>query len=89
MQDKGIIIGKKLAEKLRLNLGDYVKIISSKSYETLLGNIPREATFKIIGFFEIGMYEYDTSLVFLSAETNAKIFKQNSVRSLRNFGKRL
>ena len=53
IQDKGIIIGKKLAEKLRLNLGDYVKIISSKSYETLLGNIPREATFKIIGFFEI------------------------------------
>ncbi|MFL2649769.1 MAG: FtsX-like permease family protein [Alphaproteobacteria bacterium] len=45
-------------------MGDSIKIISSKSYETLVGNIPREASFKVIGFFEIGMYEYDTSLVF-------------------------
>ena len=44
------------------------KIISSKSYETLVGNIPREASFKVIGFFEIGMYEYDTSLVFFPLE---------------------
>ena len=63
-KNQGIIIGKKLANKLRLKLGDSIKIISSKSYETLVGNIPREASFKVIGFFEIGMYEYDTSLVF-------------------------
>ena len=63
-KNEGIIIGKKLANKLRLKLGDSIKIISSKSYETLVGNIPREASFKVIGFFEIGMYEYDTSLVF-------------------------
>ena len=63
-KNEGIVIGKKLANKLRLKLGDSIKIISSKSYETLVGNIPREASFKVIGFFEIGMYEYDTSLVF-------------------------
>ena len=63
-KNEGIIIGKKLANKLRLKLGDSIKIISSKSYETLVGNIPREASFKVIGFFEIGMYEYDTSLIF-------------------------
>ena len=63
-KNEGIVIGKKLANKLRLNIGDSIKIISSKSYETLVGNIPREASFKVIGFFEIGMYEYDTSLVF-------------------------
>ena len=79
MQDKGIIIGKKLAEKLRLNLGDYVKIISSKSYETLLGNIPREATFKIIGFFEIGMYEYDTSLVFFPLKLMQKYLNKTQL----------
>jgi lipoprotein-releasing system permease protein len=66
--NEGIVIGKKLADKLRLKLGDSIKIISSKSYETLVGNIPREASFKVIGFFEIGMYEYDTSLVFFPLE---------------------
>jgi lipoprotein-releasing system permease protein len=48
--NEGIVIGKKLADKLRLKLGDSIKIISSKS------------------FFEIGMYEYDTSLVFFPLE---------------------
>ncbi len=67
-KNEGIIIGKKLANKLRLKLGDSIKIISSKSYETLVGNIPREGSFKVIGFFEIGMYEYDTSLVFFPFE---------------------
>ena len=67
-KNEGIVIGKKLANKLRLKLGDSIKIISSKSYETLVGNIPREASFKVIGFFEIGMYEYDTSLVFFPFE---------------------
>ena len=62
--NEGVLIGKKLANKLALRKGDYVNIISSKSYETLLGKIPRQSTFKIIGFFEIGMYEYDTSLIF-------------------------
>ena len=63
-RNEGIVIGKKLANKLKLKLGDSIRIISSKSYETLVGNIPREASFKVIGFFEIGMYEYDTSLIF-------------------------
>ena len=67
-KNEGIVIGKKLANKLRLKLGDSIKIISSKSYETMVGNIPREASFKVIGFFEIGMYEYDTSLVFFPFE---------------------
>ncbi len=62
--NEGILIGKKLANKLALRIGDYVNIISSKSYETLLGKIPRQSVFKIVGFFEIGMYEYDTSLIF-------------------------
>ena len=50
MQDKGIIIGKKLAEKLRLNLGDYVKIISSKSYETSLEIFQEKQLLKLLVF---------------------------------------
>ena len=52
-KNEGIVIGKKLANKLRLKLGDSIKIISSKSYETLVGNIPREASFKVIGFLKL------------------------------------
>ncbi len=61
----GIFVGEKLKEKLGLNIGDYLTILSSKSYETFFGNIPRSANFKVVGFFDIGMYEYDTSLIFM------------------------
>ena len=61
----GIFVGEKLKKKLGLNIGDYLTILSSQNYETIFGNLPRSANFKIIGFFDIGMYEYDTSLIFM------------------------
>ncbi len=64
-KNDGIFVGEKLKKKLGLQEGDYINILSSKSYETFFGNLPRSASFKIIGFFNIGMYEYDTSLIFV------------------------
>ena len=62
--NEGILLGNKLRKKLKIKTGDYITILSAKSYETFLGNVPRTASFKVVGF-DVGMYEYDTSLVFL------------------------
>ena len=64
-KNKGVIIGEKLREKLNLKIGDKLNIISPNNIETILGTIPRSASFKIIGFFNVGMYEYDSSLIFI------------------------
>ena len=64
-KNKGVIIGEKLREKLDLKIGDKLNIISPNNIETILGTIPRSASFKIIGFFNVGMYEYDSSLIFI------------------------
>ena len=64
-KNQGVFVGKKLKQKLNLEVGDFITILSSKSYETFFGNLPRSANFKIIGFFDIGMYEYDNSLIFI------------------------
>ena len=66
--NEGILLGNKLRKKLKIKTGDYITILSAKSYETFLGNVPRTASFKVIGFFDVGMYEYDTSLVFMPIE---------------------
>ena len=63
--NNGIFVGEKLKKKLGLNIGDYLTILSSKNYETLFGNLPRSANFKVVGFFDVGMYEYDMSLIFM------------------------
>ncbi|MEE2694769.1 MAG: lipoprotein-releasing ABC transporter permease subunit [Pseudomonadota bacterium] len=78
--NEGILVGEKLKKKLNLEKGDYITILSSKSYETFIGNIPRSASFKIIGFFDVGMYEYDTSLVFMPIKM---------LQNFLNYGKKI
>ena len=64
-----IILGKKLKEKLNINVNDYVKLISPKGIETPFGKVVRDANFKVAGFFETGMYEYDLSLAIVPIES--------------------
>ncbi len=64
-KNKGIFIGYKLMKRLNLREGDYINILSSKNLDTIFGNIPRSVNLKVIGFFDTGMYEYDSSLIFM------------------------
>ncbi len=63
--NEGIFIGEKLKKKLNLKVGDFVNILSSNNIQTVFGNMPRSASFKVVGFFNTGMYEYDSALIFL------------------------
>ncbi len=77
-KDEGIFIGRKLKDKLGLDIGDYITILSSKSYETFFGDMPRSANFKIVGFFDVGMYEYDTSLIFMPIKMLQKFLNKKN-----------
>ena len=61
-----IIIGDSIANLLKVSVGDELKIAIPKTDNTILGNIPRFKTLKIIGIFDFGLYEYDSNLVFIS-----------------------
>ena len=63
--NEGILIGEKLKKKLNLEIGDFVNILSSNNIQTVFGNMPRTSSFKVVGFFNTGMYEYDSALIFL------------------------
>ena len=76
--NKGIFVGEKLKKKFNIKIGDDLNILSSNSFSTILGNIPRSGNFKVIGFFDTGMYEYDTSLIF---------FPIDLMQSFLNLGK--
>ena len=66
--NEGILVGEKLKKKLNLEIGDFVNILSSNNIQTVFGNMPRSSSFKIIGFFNTGMYEYDSALIFIPIE---------------------
>ncbi|MDO8946646.1 MAG: lipoprotein-releasing ABC transporter permease subunit [Desulfocapsaceae bacterium] len=61
-----IILGKNLAEELHVNVNDKVRLISSSGPLTPMGVIPRIKTCRVSGIFESGMYEYDSSLAYLT-----------------------
>ncbi|MFA4910238.1 MAG: lipoprotein-releasing ABC transporter permease subunit [Desulfobacteria bacterium] len=69
----GIIIGKELSRNLGIFYGDTVNLISPMGVMTPMGMVPRMKKFKIVGIFESGMYEYDSSFLYISLK-NAQDF---------------
>ena len=68
-----IVIGDALATDLKLQIGDQLKLAIPKTDKSLLGNIPRFKTLIVEGIFDFGMYDYDSSLVFISLELSQKL----------------
>ncbi len=66
--DDAVIVGNRLAEKLGLRVGDKITIISPKGNVTAFGTVPRMRAYKIVALFNVGMYEYDSSFIFMPLE---------------------
>ena len=62
----GVVIGKELAKNLGLILGDTVDVISPMGNITPLGMMPKLNRFRITGIFNTGMFEYDSTLAYVS-----------------------
>lgn len=65
----GIIIGKHLARQLRAGVGERVRLLAPSGPLTPMGVIPKIKTCEIVGIFDTGMYEYDSSLAYVSIIT--------------------
>ncbi len=62
----GLMVGKELAKHLNLFLGDKVNVISPMGNITPLGMMPRMKPFRVTGIFNTGMFEYDSTLAYVS-----------------------
>jgi len=61
----GIAIGTRLANMLRVNVGDTITLVSPRGAQTPFGTAPRTKPYKIAALFEMGMSEYDRTMVFM------------------------
>jgi len=75
----GIILGKELALILGVVTGDEIKIISPFGTMTPAGMVPRASRFQVVGIFDSGMYEYDSSLAYVSLAQAQNFFNQPDV----------
>jgi len=68
-QPEGIVIGKEMARNMGIFLYDTITIISPVSIATPMGMMPRMGKFMVVGIFESGFYEYDSTLAYLSLKS--------------------
>ena len=64
-KDNNVIIGKRLAQKMGVIVGDEITLISPNGKVTAFGSVPRMKSYQVMGTFEVGMFEYDSSFIFM------------------------
>ncbi|RMF97241.1 MAG: lipoprotein-releasing ABC transporter permease subunit [Candidatus Schekmanbacteria bacterium] len=68
-QSEGIYIGKELAKHLGITKGERIKILLPDGVQTPFGYFPTVRTFKTIGIFSSGIYQFDSTAVFISLDS--------------------
>jgi lipoprotein-releasing system permease protein len=71
----GIVLGKELANNLGVNKGDTIYLISSRGMISPIGHLPAMKRFKLTGFFESGMYDYDGSFAYINIHEAQRILR--------------
>lgn len=69
-----VAIGVKLADRFQLSPGDKIVLIAPKGKTTPFGTMPRSQAFVIGAIFDVGMYEYNSSFVFMSLDKAQAFF---------------
>jgi lipoprotein-releasing system permease protein len=62
----GIVLGRELADRLGLIVGETVNLMSPAGKESAAGFSPKVKTFVLRGLFKSGMYEYDSTLAYVT-----------------------
>jgi lipoprotein-releasing system permease protein len=80
----GIVLGAELAKALGVSLGERVVVVTSLRDTTPIGVMPRRRSFKVVGLFEAGMYEFDRNLAYVHLADAARLYRMgDDVTGLR------
>jgi lipoprotein-releasing system permease protein len=73
--DSDVVIGRALARRLELRVGDSLTLISPEGTATPFGTVPRARAYRVAATFEIGMFEYDSSFIFMPFQSAQIYFR--------------
>ena len=71
----GIVLGKELARNLGVTEGKILYLISPRGMLSPIGHVPAMKQFKVTGFFESGMYDFDSSFAYIHLKDAQKILR--------------
>lgn len=64
-----LLVGRLLAEDLKISAGDYVTLTSPQGSLTPFGLLPRSRRFRVAGIFDSGFYDYDANWGFVTLQS--------------------
>ena len=73
--DDAIVVGSRLADRLGVGIGDQITLISPQGVTTAIGTMPRMRAYRVVATFNVGMFEYDSSFVFMPLEAAQLYFR--------------
>ena len=68
-----IVLGKELADRLGVRRGSLVNMLTPSGMKTAAGFKPKIKTLRVVGVFKTGMYEYDSSLAYVTVAAAQEI----------------
>ncbi len=78
-----IVLGIELAQDLHVGLGDKVTMLAPQGQVTPAGVLPRLKQFTVVGIFNAGHHEFDSSLAFIQLDDAERMFRMNAPSGLR------
>ena len=83
---KSVVIGSRLASYLGVKVSEKVTLLTSNTAKTPFGNIPITDQYIVVGIFDVGMYDYDRSIIFMPRfEATSLVKSDRNVSQLEIF----
>ncbi|NML74012.1 lipoprotein-releasing ABC transporter permease subunit [Rhizobium sp. S-51] len=76
---QGVLVGSRMAADLGITAGDTITLVSPEGDVTPLGVNPRVKAYPVSGIFEIGMSEYDSSIIYMPLEEAQLYFNAEGI----------
>jgi lipoprotein-releasing system permease protein len=80
-----IILGKDLAQDLGATIDSVILVTSPQGELTPFGLVPKYVRFRVVGIFQSGFYDYDTSWAFTRLSDAQRLFGLGDVASVLEF----
>ena len=79
----GVVLGYELARQLGVSKGDLVTLIAPSGQVTPAGVTPRMKQLVVVGTFDSGHFEYDSTLAMMHVDDAAKMFRLDGPTGIR------
>jgi lipoprotein-releasing system permease protein len=77
----GIVLGSELARALRVQPGEKVTLLAPQGLVTPAAILPRMKQFRVVGIFEVGMFEFDSGLALMHMEDAQTLYRMGQAVS--------